>query len=121
MSTGFTTAGLAAAIEPPMLSIMHYLILSVALLVVGLVGALTRRNLLVRLFSIQLILAAVAINLAAFARLFADAAGQSFAFFEIAIAVAEALVLLAIIAAAFSEWQNRKSPVTPSQLDAIQS
>jgi NADH-quinone oxidoreductase subunit K len=110
-----------AAIEPLMLSITHYLVLSVALLVIGLVGALLRRNLLVRLFSIELILSAAAINLAAFARLFADTAGQSFAVFEIAIAGAGALVLLAIIAAAFSEWQNREIPQAPSRHDALQS
>ena len=69
-----------------MLSITHYLVLSVALLLIGVVGALGRTNLVVRLFSIQLILGAVAINLAAFARLFADTNGQSFAIFEILIA-----------------------------------
>jgi NADH-quinone oxidoreductase subunit K len=101
------TLGLVAlAAQPLMLSITHYLFLSVALLLVGFVGALTRRNLLIRLFSIELILTAVTVNLAAFARLFADTAGQGFAFFVTVIMAAQILVLLAILTAAFRPCQD---------------
>jgi NADH-quinone oxidoreductase subunit K len=88
-----------------MLPIYDYLFLSFALLLIGVVGALTRRNIIVKLFSIELILNAAAINLTAFARTFADAGGQTFALFMIAVIVAEIFVALAIIAAVFRRWQ----------------
>jgi NADH-quinone oxidoreductase subunit K len=87
-----------------MLPIYDYLFLSFALLLIGVVGALTRRNIIVKLFSIELILNAAAINLAAFARTFADAGGQTFTLFMIAVIAAEIFVALAIIAAVFRRW-----------------
>jgi NADH-quinone oxidoreductase subunit K len=88
-----------------MLPIYDYLFLSFALLLIGAVGALTRRNIIVKLFSIELILNAAAINLAAFARTFADAGGQTFTLFMTAVIAAEIFVALAIIAAVFRRWQ----------------
>lgn len=89
-----------------MLPIPYYLFLSIALLIIGVIGALTRRNLLVRLFSIELILIGASLNFMAFARLFADAPGQLFAFFIILISLAEILVALAIVATVFRRWQT---------------
>jgi NADH-quinone oxidoreductase subunit K len=103
MPSTFTPS--AFAILPSMLSLPHYLLLSVALLSIGVIGALVRRNLLIRLFSIELILTAAAINLASFARLFGDSAGQAFALIVNGIVVAETLVLLAVVTAAFRRWQ----------------
>jgi NADH-quinone oxidoreductase subunit K len=82
-----------------MLSIEHYLILSMALLIVGIVGVLTRRNVIMMLMSIELILNAVNINLVAFSRLHGSVDGQVFAIFVMAIAAAEAAVVLGIILA----------------------
>jgi len=89
-----------------MLPIPYYLFLSIALLIIGVTGALIRRNLLVRLFSIELILIGASLNFMAFARLFADAPGQLFAFFIIFVATAEILVAFAIAATVFRRWQT---------------
>ena len=58
-----------------MLSIEHYLFLSLALFLIGVIGVVTRRNVIIVLMSIELILNAVNINLVAFSRLFGDVAG----------------------------------------------
>ena len=67
-----------------MLPIEHYLFLSLALFIIGVIGVVTRRNVIVVLMSIELILNAVNINLVAFSRLYGDVAGQVFALFIIA-------------------------------------
>lgn len=84
-----------------MISPLHYVALSLALLLIGTLGVLTRRNIVVVLMSIELILNAVNINLVAFAKLHGHAAGQIFAMFVIAVAVAEAAVGLGILIALF--------------------
>jgi len=80
---------------------VHYLALSVALLAIGTVGVLTRRNIVIILMSIELILNAVNINLVAFSRHFNSVDGQVFAIFVITVAVAEAAVGLGILIALF--------------------
>jgi NADH-quinone oxidoreductase subunit K len=79
----------------------HYLALSVALLAIGTIGVLTRRNIVIILMSIELILNAVNINLVAFSRYFHSVNGQVFAIFVITVAVAEAAVGLGILIALF--------------------
>ncbi len=79
----------------------HYLVLSTALLLIGTIGVLTRRNIVIILMSIELILNAVNINLVAFSRHFQNMAGQVFAVFVITVAVAEAAVGLGILIALF--------------------
>ena len=88
-----------------MLSLTHYLFLSFALFFIGLAGVLTRRNLIIKLFSIEIMLNATTINLTAFARLYGDASGQAFAILVVAMLVLELLVALAIIAAVCSRWK----------------
>ena len=80
---------------------MHYLILSAALLLIGAIGVLTRRNIVVILMSIELILNATNINLVAFSRHWNQVNGQVFAIFMITLAVAEAAVGLGILIALF--------------------
>jgi NADH-quinone oxidoreductase subunit K len=89
-----------------MIPVSHYLFLSLALFTVGVVGVLTRRNVIIMLMSIELILNAVNINLVAFSRLYGTVDGQVFAIFVIADAAAEAAVGLGIILAFF---RNRKT------------
>jgi NADH-quinone oxidoreductase subunit K len=84
-----------------MMSPAHYLFLSLALFLIGCIGVVTRRNVLIVLMSIELILNAVNINLVFFSRLFGDIAGQLFALFIIADSAAEAAVGLGIILAFF--------------------
>jgi NADH-quinone oxidoreductase subunit K len=80
-----------------MLSIEHYLVLSLALFAIGVGGVLLRRNVIVMLMSIELMLNAVTINLVAFSRLHGSVDGQAFAVFIIVAAAAEAVVGLGII------------------------
>lgn len=80
---------------------VHYLVLSAALLAIGTIGVLTRRNIVIILMSIELILNAVNINLVAFSRHFQSVTGQVFAIFVITVAVAEAAVGLGILIALF--------------------
>jgi NADH-quinone oxidoreductase subunit K len=77
----------------------HYLVLSAALFVIGMIGVMVRRNVIVIFMSIELMLNAVNINLAAFAWQLQNAIGQVFAIFVIAVAGAEAAVGLGIILA----------------------
>ncbi|MCX8031889.1 MAG: NADH-quinone oxidoreductase subunit NuoK [Thermoleophilia bacterium] len=73
-----------------------YLYLSAVLFVIGAAGMLLRRNLFFVLFSLELLLNAVNVNLVGFARFHEDMVGQNFVIFVMAIAAAEAAVGLAI-------------------------
>src|SRR5438874_13181344 len=84
-----------------MLPIGHYLFLGLALFIIGVIGVVTRRNVIVILMPIELTLNAVNINLVAFSRLYAAVAGQVFALFIIADAAAQAAVGLGLITAFF--------------------
>ncbi len=77
----------------------HYLVLSAALFAIGVLGVMVRRNIIIILMSIELMLNAVNINLAAFSYQLHNGAGQVFAIFVIAVAAAEAAVGLGIILA----------------------
>jgi NADH-quinone oxidoreductase subunit K len=88
------------------LTISHFLVLAAALFMVGIAGVLLRRNALIVMMSIELMLNAANITVLAFSRGFAgnhDAAyqGQAFALVVIAIAAAEAAVGLAIVVTVF--------------------
>jgi NADH-quinone oxidoreductase subunit K len=73
-----------------------YLYLSAVLFLIGAAGVLTRRNLFIILFSIELMMNAVNINLVGFSRFHENLVGQNFVLFTLAIAAAEAAVGLAI-------------------------
>lgn len=75
--------------------------LAAALFTIGVVGVLTRRNVIIVLMSLELILNAVNINLVAFSRQLGDVSGQIFAIFIITVAAAEAAVGLGILIALF--------------------
>lgn len=79
--------------------IEHFLFLSAALFIVGMLGVLVRRNVLVVFLCIELMVAAANISLAAFAWENNTLDGQIFVLFALAIAAAEAAVGLAIIMA----------------------
>ncbi|MCL2021055.1 MAG: NADH-quinone oxidoreductase subunit NuoK [Betaproteobacteria bacterium] len=90
-----------------MLSLSHYLILGAILFTTGIVGIfLNRKNLIVLLMAIELVLLAVNMNFVAFAHYHGDPAGQLFVFFILAAAAAEAAVGLAILVLLF---RNLKS------------
>ncbi len=77
----------------------HYLVLSAALFAIGIIGVMVRRNIIIILLSIELMLNAVNINLAAFSSQLQNAVGQVFAIFVICVAAAESAVGLGIILA----------------------
>ncbi len=93
----------------------HYFLLSLALFTIGVIGVLTRRNVIIILMSIELILNAVNINLVAFSRLLGSVNGQIFAIFIITDAAAEAAVGLGIIIAFF---RNRET-VLADEMDIL--
>jgi len=92
-----------------MISITHYLILSSALFCIGLAGVLSRRNAIVVLIGIELMLNAGNLNFIAFWRFGANPqplAGVMFVIFSIAIAAAEAAVGLALIVAMYRHYKT---------------
>ena len=82
-----------------MITQTHFLVLSAALFTLGVIGVMTRRNIIIILMSMELMLNAVNINLIAFSRQLGDVTGQVFAVFVICVAAAEAAVGLGIILA----------------------
>jgi NADH-quinone oxidoreductase subunit K len=85
-----------------MLSLSHFLILGAILFSVGIVGVfLNRKNLIVLLMAIELMLLAVNMNFVAFSYYLNDPAGQIFVFFILTVAAAEAGIGLAILVTLF--------------------
>ncbi len=91
-----------------MIPLSHYLILSAILFSVGVFGALTRRNAVAILMSIELMLNAANLSFVAFARYLPQTQlqGQVFAIFVIAIAAAEAAVALAIVLGLYRNFKT---------------
>jgi len=89
-----------------MVATHHYLILAAALFTIGVIGVLTRRNILVILMSIELMMNAVNINLIAFSNHLQQVTGQIFAIFVITVAAAEAAVGLGIVIAMFKNKET---------------
>ncbi len=81
-----------------MIGVEHYIIVSAILFVLGVLGIfLNRKNIIVILMSIELILLAVNINMVAFSAFLGDLVGQVFAMFVLTVAAAEAAIGLAIL------------------------
>ena len=79
----------------------YYLVLSGIVFLTGVIGVLLRRNIIVILLSVELMLNATNINFVAFSQYFHDVAGQVFVFFALTVAAAEVGVGLAIIIALY--------------------
>jgi NADH-quinone oxidoreductase subunit K len=94
----------------------HYLIVSAALFAIGAYGVLARRNLLIILMSVEVMLNGVNVALLAFARYHGQSAGQVFVLIVMAVAAAEVSVGLAILIAVF---RNRKT-VDTGDLKSLQ-
>ena len=90
-----------------MISVGHYLAVSAVLFTLGVLGIfINRKNIIVILMAIELILLAVNINLVAFSAALGDLVGQVFALFVLTVAAAESAIGLAIIVVYF---RNRGS------------
>lgn len=83
------------------LTVSHFLGLAAVLFVIGAVGALMRRNAIIVLMSIELMLNAANLSILAFARHWHDVRGHALAMMVIAVAAAEAAVGLAIVVGVF--------------------
>jgi NADH-quinone oxidoreductase subunit K len=84
----------------------HYLVVSVLLFALGLMGVIVRRNLLVIYMSLELMLNAANLALVAFSRFTDNLDGQVFVFFTITVAAAEVSVGLALIVALYRKRQT---------------
>lgn len=84
----------------------HYLLLSGMLFTIGTLGVLLRRNALVILMSVEIMLNAVNIAFVAFSRQQNDPSGQIMVFFVMAVAAAEAAIGLAIAIAIFKRFKE---------------
>lgn len=89
-----------------MVPLDHYLVLSAMVFAIGVIGVLIRRNLIVLLMSIELMLNAVNLTFVAFSRFLGSIEGQVVVFFVMAVAAAEAVIGLAIIIAVFRHRQS---------------
>jgi NADH-quinone oxidoreductase subunit K len=87
------------------ITVSHFLVLAAVLFGIGVLGVLLRRNALIVMMSIELMLNAANITIIASARQHGDMSGHAFAFIVIAVAAAEAAVGLAIVVAVF---RNRR-------------
>ncbi|AHF98991.1 NADH-quinone oxidoreductase subunit K [Halostagnicola sp. A56] len=86
--------------------IEHYVLLSMALFCIGLFGVLTRRNALLFLMSVELMLNAANVNLIAFSFYHGNLTGQVFALFTMALAAAEVAVGLGIILVLYRNFRD---------------
>jgi NADH-quinone oxidoreductase subunit K len=83
-------------------TLTHYLVLGAVLFAIAVVGIfLNRRNVIILLMAIELMLLAVNLNFIAFSREFGDMAGQVFVFFILTVAAAESAIGLAILVLLF--------------------
>ena len=98
-----------------MVPLDHYLILSAVVFAIGVIGVLVRRNLIVVLMSIELMLNAVNLTFIAFSRYLGSMQGQVIVFFVMAVAAAEAVIGLAIIIAVF---RHRRS-LDPQEMQLL--
>ncbi len=94
-----------------------YLLLSVALFALGLLGVLIRRNTLVVFMCLELMLVASTLALAAFSRFNGTMDGNVFVFFILTVAAAEVAVGLAIIVALF----RRRQTIQLDQLNSLKN
>ena len=88
---------LAVADPISTLTLSHYLLTSAALFDIGLVGFLTRRNMLVMFLCTELMFQAAAIAMIAFGRFHMDVSGQVFVIFILTVAAAEAALALGLV------------------------
>ena len=96
------------------MSLNAYLILSTVLFMIGMVGVIRRKNLLMLFFSTEIMLNAVNVGLAAVSKFHGDLTGQMFAFFIVAIAASEVAIGLGLLIL----WYKRTGSIN---LDTLQS
>lgn len=86
--------------------LIDFIIISIALLGIGIYGLSVKRNAIRMLFAVEIIINAANLNLVAFGRFLPHSGGQTLALFSIAIAAAEVAVGLSLIIVAYRMYQN---------------
>jgi len=86
--------------------LIDFVIVSIALLGIGIYGLSVKRNAIRMLFAVEIIINAANLNLIAFARFIPNSGGQTLALFSIAIAAAEVAVGLSLFIVAYRMYQN---------------
>ena len=86
--------------------LIEFVLVSIALLGIGIYGLAVKRNAIRMLFAVEIIVNAANLNLVAFARFMPHSGGQTLALFSIAIAAAEVAVGLALIIVAYRMYKN---------------
>jgi NADH-quinone oxidoreductase subunit K len=107
------------------LPVHHYLVVGAIVFVLGLIGFLTRRNMILMFLSAEMMLQGVAINLAAFARYRGNLQGQAFILFILTVAACEAALALVLILMLYrsrrsldiSKWQDLREADQPPTVD----
>ena len=89
-----------------MIPLTHYLVLSAILFTIGVTGVLMRRNVIIILLSVELMLTAVNLNFIAFSHYTQNPVGQVFVFFVMTVAAAETALGLAIVIALFKNLET---------------
>ncbi len=90
-----------------MIGLSHYLVLGTLLFAISVVGIfLNRKNVIVLLMCIELMLLAVNLNFIAFSHYLNNIAGQVFVFFILTVAAAESAIGLAILVVLFRNWRT---------------
>jgi NADH-quinone oxidoreductase subunit K len=108
-----------------MITLWHFLAVGAILFGLGLVGFLTRRNLITMFLCAELMVQGVAVNFAAFGRYHAQLEGQAFVVFLVAVAAAEAAIALALFLMLYrlvrsmdvSIWQAVREANVPATID----
>ena len=109
-----------------MISVWHYLAVAAVLFALGLVGFLTRRNLITMFLSAELMLQGVVLNLLAFSRFHANMSGQVFALFVVTVAACEAGLAMALFISLYRKhktldstvWQQLRETGVPAATDS---
>ncbi len=86
--------------------IQHYLVLSAILFAIGTYGVLTRKNILIVLMSLELMLNAVNVSFVSFSRALGDMTGHVFMIMALTVAAAEVAVGLAIVVAIYTRRET---------------
>lgn len=98
------------------ITLSHYLFVSATMFVIGLIGFITRRNLIIMFLCTELMFQAAGLALIAFSRYYLNHSGQTFVIFLLTVAAAEAAMALALVVLLFrkresldaSDWSDMK-------------
>jgi NADH-quinone oxidoreductase subunit K len=99
-----------------MITLAHYIVLSTVIFCVSVAGIfINRKNMIVLLMAIELMLLSVNMNFVAFSRFLGDASGQVFVFFILTVAAAESAIGLAILVVLF----RNRATINVGELDSM--